>query len=244
MNGTFRCQAAGATHAGQVRQVNEDSFLSRPDAGLFVVADGVGGHSRGDVASGLVVSRLAAVPPPASAPAFYAAVRDAILDANAELRAEAGRRSVDAVATTVIALLVFDRHFACVWAGDSRLYRLREGAFEQISRDHSYVQEMIDLGLMDPDAAEAHGKSNAVTRAVGAEDTLALDAVQDEVAPGDVFVLCSDGLNKVVPDEETARIIATTPVERAPAVLVDSALARGAPDNVTVVVVRIAAAEW
>ncbi|MGE3934000.1 MAG: PP2C family serine/threonine-protein phosphatase [Rhodospirillaceae bacterium] len=242
MTGALRCLAAGATHAGAVRSVNEDAFMSRPDAGLFAVADGVGGHTRGDVASRLVCDRLAALPVPATAPAFYVAVRDAIQDANASLRAEAARRSVDAVATTVVALLVFDHHYACVWAGDSRLYICRDGRLDQISRDHSYVQEMVDLGLLSPAEAEGHANANAVTRAVGADAALEIEAVQDELAPGDVFLLCSDGLSKVVPDEEAARILAAAPLDDAPTALIEAAIARGAPDNVTVVVVRIAEA--
>lgn len=242
MTAALRCLAAAATHAGAVRSVNEDAFMSRPEAGLFAVADGVGGHTRGDVASRLVCDRLAGLPVPATAPAFYVAVRDAIQDANAALRAEAERRSVDAVATTVVALLVFDRHYACVWAGDSRLYVCRDGRLDQISRDHSYVQEMVDLGLLNPAEAAAHANANAVTRAVGAAAALDIEAVQDELAPGDVFLLCSDGLSKVVPDDEAARIIGATPLEAAPAALIEAAIARGAPDNVTVVIVRIAEA--
>jgi serine/threonine protein phosphatase PrpC len=121
-----------------------------------------------------------------------------------------------------------------------RLYIRRDGRLEQVSRDHSYVQEMVDLGLLNPAEAAAHENANAVTRAVGAAESLEVEAVQDELQPGDVFLLCSDGLSKVVPDDETARIIDATALEAAPAALIDAAIARGAPDNVTVVVVRIA----
>lgn len=237
----FRCVSAGATHVGRVRKVNEDALVERPDIGLWAVADGVGGASAGDRASGLVAEALGRVGRPVTAAAFLGEVCDALKGANDQLQAEAAQRGGQRLsATTVVALLVFDQHFACVWAGDSRLYRLRDDRLQPISRDHSLVQEMVDAGTLTPEAARTHPQANVVTRAVGAERELVLERVQDRLRHDDVFLLCSDGLTKMLDDREIARLLRDRPVEIAVEMLIAATLERGAIDNVTVVAVQLA----
>jgi serine/threonine-protein phosphatase Stp1 len=236
----LRWVSAAATHVGRVRKVNEDALLDRPQIGLWAVADGVGGASAGDRASSLIAENLGSIVDPATAPAFLAAVCDRLRDTNDALRQEAAASNA-IIASTVVALLFFRQHYACAWAGDSRLYRMRDGRFEQISRDHSEVQELVDSGVIDAAAARHHPHANIVTRAVGAADQLEIEVVHNQLFDGDVFLLCSDGLTKTLEDHEIAQRL-QQPIEQAVAALIDAALERGAPDNVTVVAVKVQSA--
>jgi serine/threonine protein phosphatase PrpC len=234
--------SASCSHPGRVRRVNEDSCLDRPDLGLWIVADGVGGERAGDRASGLIVETLGQLGTPTSGAAFLTQVRDGLRNVNLMLRAEALASGDDRlIASTVVALLVFGQHYACAWAGDSRLYLFRNNRLRQISRDHSEVQEMVDAGLIAPEEARRHPRGNIVTRAVGARDNLVLEMVQDQLRPNDVFLLCSDGLTKELEDDEIAAMLAERPVNEAVDALIGAALERGARDNVTVIVMRAGA---
>lgn len=240
----FHLVSGAATHVGCVRKLNEDSYLDRADLGLWAVADGMGGHDAGDHASQLTVAALDQIPPPVSAPTFLSGVKAALQSANAQLREEAtGRGPGRIIASTVVTLLAFGQHYACVWAGDSRLYRLRDETLQQISRDHSHVQEMVDRRLLSPQEARKHPYSNVVTRAVGAADELELQTCHDRLRPGDLFLLCSDGLTKELEDDEIRAILMRESLFDAPYALIESAVAHGASDNVTVVAVQCRGAD-
>jgi protein phosphatase len=233
--GAFKFLSVGRTHAGCVRDLNEDALLNRPDIGLWAVADGMGGHAGGEVASAAVVEALAGVSNFTTAYAFRDAAAQALADANAELI----RRSAECgtMGSTVVSLLAHDGHYACLWAGDSRAYLYRAGALKRLTRDHSLVQEMVDAGALSEEGARGHPRSNVITRAVGAQDELTLDAVFGVIQPGDRFLLCSDGLTGVVTDREIADAMIRAPLEAAAERLLDQALARGAPDNVTLIMI-------
>ncbi len=234
-----RWESAGRSHPGRVRAVNEDALLDRPEIGLWAVADGVGGESAGDRASRMVVEALGRVGEPTAAIAFLTEVRDNLQAANGLLRVEAAAAGSDRlIASTIVTLLVFGQHFACAWAGDSRLYLWRKGRLRQISRDHSEVQELIDCGMLTPREARGHPHSNIVTRAVGAESELVLEMVQDQFRPGDLFLLCSDGLTKELTDDEIAALLPVRPLARTADDLIEAALRHGGSDNVTVVLVE------
>ena len=230
-----RLACAARTDQGRVRERNEDAFLARPERGLFVVADGMGGHEDGAYASALIRDRLDRLAPPESAPAFLREVERVLGECHEELRSRAGPDGV--CGATVVALLAFDGHFACLWAGDSRLYRLRGGSLLQLTRDHSLVEELIASGVLGPDQARRHPHANRITRAVGAGERLELDALQDRIAPGDRFLLCSDGLTGEVEDGLIARLLQEPSLERAADGLLQAALDAGAHDNVTLVLV-------
>jgi serine/threonine protein phosphatase PrpC len=235
----LHCASAAQTHPGMVRRVNEDNCLDRPEIGLWAVADGVGGAMAGDRASGLIVEALGKVGTPTTAVGFLNEVRDTLQAVNRLLRLEARADGTDRlIASTVVALLFFGRHFACAWAGDSRLYLLRNGRLQQVTRDHSEVQEMVDAGLITPAEARVHPRGNVITRAVGAQDSLVLEMVQDEVRPGDLFLLCTDGLTKMVEDHEIVALVRDLPADLAVQRLIEATLERGARDNVTVAAVR------
>jgi serine/threonine protein phosphatase PrpC len=233
--------SAALSHVGKVRRINEDACLDRGDIGLWAVADGVGGAHAGDRASGLIVEALDKLPPPSTAVGFLAQVRDSLQAVNQLLRLEASTLGDKTIASTIVVLLFFGQHYACAWAGDSRLYLLRNGRLRQITRDHSEVQEMVDAGEISPAEARHHPRGNLITRAVGAHDELLLEMVQDQLRPDDMFLLCSDGLTKPIDEAEIARLIAGRSPQEAVEALIGSALAAGAPDNVTVVAVKILA---
>ncbi len=235
----IRFQSWAATHPGAVRTHNEDSFVNRPDLGIWAVADGAGGHEAGELASGMIAETLSSIPPGLSASELLAQVRLRIAATHQALREEAARRGPRAmIASTVVVLLARDGHFACLWAGDSRIYLLRNGQLMQITRDHSLVQELVDAGAIAPEDAEGHPRANVITRAVGADcDPLELDKVSNKVMAGDRFLLCSDGLSKTLADADLAALLADgegVPSDQ----LLSAALARHASDNVTAVTVQ------
>ncbi len=233
---SLRLVSRAVTHPGAVRPRNEDALLDRADLGLWAVADGAGGHGAGDVASAAIVAALADLPPALSAAELLAQVRLRLSAVHAELQARAAAAGPGRImASTVVVLLARGGHYACLWAGDSRAYRLRDGRLERLTRDHSLVQELVDQGVLDEEAAEQHPQANVITRAIGAHGELELDKVSARVAPGDVFLLCSDGLFKALAEAEIASVLAAG---GGPDALVEAALARGARDNVTALAVQ------
>lgn len=230
---------AARTHVGRVRKLNEDSVLPLPDIGVFTVADGMGGHHGGDFASQSVVARIAGIQPGLDAGDLMRAVREAILAAHAEIGAEAGQRG-GTMGSTVVSLILTDRHFACLWAGDSRLYLCRAGHVEQLTEDHSLVAEMVRAGRLSAAEAERHPKANVITRAVGVGAALEIDKVRGEVQPGDRFLLCSDGLTRYAGPRLLADLLVNRSIELVADALIDFALERGGEDNVSVIVVEIA----
>lgn len=229
------------TDTGAVRRHNEDNLLARPELGLWAVADGAGGHESGELASGMIVEALERLPAALDAGALVSSVRLAVAEVHAALRAEARRRGGNAmVASTLVCLMIRNQHFACLWAGDSRGYLLRGGALRQITHDHSLVQELVDSGALQPEEAERHPHANVITRAVGADDDgLELDKVTGQALPGDRFLLCSDGLSKTLDEAEIRHLLGAPPGMPPTELLVGAALARGANDNVTAIVVEI-----
>lgn len=239
LNVRLSVESVSRTHVGKVRKLNEDSLLDRADVGLWAVADGMGGHQAGDVASNMIVDALKGVDDFSSGYAFMADARDTIQRVNRTLLARAAALSPGAViGSTVVTLLMYDSHYACLWAGDSRIYLLRGDRFEQLTRDHSMIQELVDSGSINRAEARHHKRSNVITRAVGVTDSLALDMVQGEIAAGDVFLLCSDGLTGMLEDREIHQILASASLDAAADALIEATLDRGARDNVAVVLVR------
>lgn len=234
MSGT---RSSAATHPGAVRPRNEDQVVARPDLGLWAVADGVGGHGAGDVASSAIAAALEAIPPGLTAAEMLAQVRLRLAAVHAELRVRALARGPGGIiASTVVVVLLRGGHFAALWAGDSRLYLLRDGTLRRVTRDHSAVQEMVDAGTLAAEDAESHPHANVITRAVGQEGDVALDKVAERLHPGDCFLLCSDGLFKDLPEAQLGAMLAAG--MEAPG-LVEMAVRAGARDNVSAVVVRL-----
>lgn len=234
---TFK--SASKSHVGMVRQVNEDACLDRPENGLWVVADGMGGHAAGDYVSSLIVDSLRNVAVGRSLDEYVAALKTDLLRVNAAVREETANRGVTMMGSTVVALVARDLRGVCLWAGDSRLYRLRDGLLEGISRDHSYVQDLQDSGLLSEAEARVHPRANIVTRAVGVGAQLELAMAELLLMPGDSYLLCSDGLTKTVEDHEISEVLSHDEPGEIVSSLVSLGLMRGAPDNITVIVVKV-----
>lgn len=235
---SFEC--ASRTHVGLKRKINEDSILVESDRGLWAVADGMGGHDAGEVASAAVIDALRQLPDAANLDAFAASAEASLRAANQQLIALARESGSDrTIGTTVVGLAVADGQFRCFWSGDSRAYLLRDGELRRLSHDHSLVQQLVDSGMLQPDEAERHANANVITRAVGVSEDFTIDVVGGDVRPGDQFLLASDGLTRVVEDQEIAMELYRNPPEEAAANLLSSVLGRGAPDNVSIIITRI-----
>jgi protein phosphatase len=232
--------SASRTDVGMVRKLNEDSVLDLPELGLWAVADGMGGHSAGDFASAAIVTALSAIPRPSSLDSLGSEVRRRLQTVNRRLHEEAIARREQAIGSTVVALLADASHASVLWAGDSRAYLYRDGKLLQLSRDHSQVEELVSRGLLTPEQAEGHPASNVITRAVGVVDTLEVDSETLAIAEDDIFLLCSDGLYRELDNDAIKACLLSGDCRRACDELINAALAQGARDNVSVVVVRIA----
>jgi type VI secretion system protein ImpM len=221
--------SAGRSERGPVRDTNQDSMLERSEAGIWVVADGMGGHEQGEVASRMVCDALADLTPDSTLDGLAAAVQSRLGAVNAHLH-RAATRAIAPVrsGTTVVVLITRGSGCQVFWAGDSRGYRLREERLEPLTRDHVWTES---------ESAAQPRESFAVTRAVGGEETLALDVYRGDVRMGDRFLLCSDGLSRALSDTEIARYLGAADSETAVNALIDAALKAGSTDNVTAVVV-------
>lgn len=233
----FEC--VSRTHVGLKRKINEDSILVETGRGLWVVADGMGGHEAGEVASAAVVDALRALPANPDLDALAAEATQVLQRVNGELiRLAHSNASERTIGTTVVGLAIAGEHFRCFWAGDSRAYWVRGGEIMRVSRDHSLVQDLVDAGMIKPEEAEGHENSNVITRAVGVRDSLEVDCVSGDARPGDLFLLASDGLTRVVNDDEILAELGRGSLEQAADRLIETVLARGAPDNVSLIIVR------
>jgi len=237
----LRWHSHGISVVGKRRKINEDACLDQPRKGLWAVADGMGGHQAGEVASLAIVDALASIQLPLPLGERVDAVRSCLEGVNDELRhLSASSPTGQIIGSTVVVLLASGSRCAYLWAGDSRLYRLRDGCLEQLTRDHSMVAQGEADWLAESDSRQgAGGHCNAITRAVGADDELELDAGTCDALPGDRFLLCSDGLDKELGASEIAAQLAMGDCRASAAALIEAALAREGRDNVTVVVVAV-----
>ena len=239
---SYRWWSCCRTSAGRRRRINEDAFLNLDTIGLWVVADGMGGHARGDMASRFVVDAFEGLAKPQSMDEFARVVKDRLRRANQRMLDQfpgAGRELI--MGSTVVAFLVYKREWRCIWAGDSRAYLLRNDRLVQITRDHNVAQELVERGELRQEEASLHPSANRLTRALGTQRVPSFDEYCSYLRDGDTVLLCSDGLIKEVSNQEVAMILENSDCEAASQELVDLTLERGARDNVTVAVIRFEA---
>ena len=229
---------AGRTDSGRERDHNEDAIAWDAPTGIAVLADGMGGHNAGEVASRLAVDSIMDVLRDAPRPC---PVLDAIQQANALIHAEAHKRPNHAGMGTTVAIACLEADTVTIaHVGDSRVYRLRGEELEQLTSDHSMVQELVDSGFLSAEDAAASINRNIITRALGTEAMVQGTKTRVEAAAGDLFVLCSDGLSDPLPPAEIARLCrANDDLERTATALVDAANAAGGRDNVSVILMRL-----
>ncbi len=233
----MRLRVGAATDVGKVRTRNEDSFLV--DEPLFVVADGMGGHRGGDVASRLTVDTLQQAQPQRDPSG--AALLDAVRSANRIVNERsAADRDLRGMGTTVTALQAAGDAGRIAHVGDSRAYLLRAGALQQLTQDHTLVQQMVDEGNLDADEAERHPARHIMTRALGVDEQVAVDQLSLDLHPGDRILLCSDGLTGMLSADDIHDLMEReTDAQRTADALVQLAVERGGEDNVTVLVVDV-----
>lgn len=236
---THHYASAGLTVTGKVRKHNEDAILVREDLGLWVVADGMGGHSAGDYASALIIERIGALSRKGSIFDFMESIEDALEQVNDDLIRTASERGVDIIGSTVVVLLHHENFVLCGWVGDSRGYCMESGRLQQISADHVHGAK-DDVTQFGGQPAQPQAGAGVLTRAVGAEDELFVDWVVAGCRPGMQFVLCSDGLNKEMSDAEIeSQCSRSDSPQDVLNNLLGIALGRAARDNVSAVVVRL-----
>jgi serine/threonine protein phosphatase PrpC len=231
---------------GMIRSGNEDNFFAEADdrRGVFVVADGMGGHAAGEVASEMAVQIVArhlllltSVLDKESAEKLAHAMREANRAIYDRMLAEVDKQGMG---TTASVLVLSDNQFLIGQIGDSRIYLLRDGALTQLTKDHSYVQEQVDAGLLTPEQARYHPYSNVITRCVGASETVEADIYEGEMKPGDVYLLASDGLTGMVDDRRLqAMLLARSGPGRIVDALIAEANGRGGLDNITAIVIQV-----
>lgn len=215
-------------------------MLLRPEVGMWVVADGMGGHDAGDVASKMVVDSLEQIKKGASLEKYIEDIEKTLINVNAKLIeiAKQGEKQTT-VGSTVVVMLAYEKFCVFLWAGDSRLYRIRKNKLIQLTTDHSQVQQYVEQGLITKEEAETHPHSNMITRAVGATEKFVLDVDMQEIQHGDRYLLCSDGLTKHIPDIEFEKMLNNGDVEKKCDELIELTLTRGAKDNVTAILIDI-----
>ncbi len=244
--GQYVVRMAGATHPGRVREHNEDAIGWDEELGLAVVADGVGGHQAGEVASRIVVDSLLSGLPPADESGddaiCAAALRESVEKANREVWQHAQESGFSGMSSTVVALRVCGQRVVIAYVGDSRVYRLRNGQMQQLSVDHSVVQEMIDNGSLSREEAATSSRRNLITRALGQAQEVQAEVTLTSLNPGDCYLLCSDGLSDRLTDEGMGMMLDRAregSLESLAEELVETANTAGGQDNIAVVLVRV-----
>jgi len=235
----IKWNSAAETNVGSVREVNEDAIFTKPEIGLWAVADGMGGYEAGDIASHIIVELLEDVDDSIPLVDIVDSVEDKLIEANNNILEYADvMRDKQMMGSTVVSLVIRGRVGVCLWAGDSRLYRYRNGDLQQLSQDHSQVQELIKQGFLSEEEAENHPEANVITRAVGACEDVYIDVNVFSTQIGDTFLLCSDGLYNSIAIAEIIDCLNDTDIELATNRMLSKALENKAADNVSIIIAR------
>jgi serine/threonine protein phosphatase PrpC len=235
----FIWNSYGLTHIGKKRKINQDAFLNLPDKKLWVVADGMGGHKAGEVASAAIINSLKALMPEQAIGSIVKKIAYELHKVNQSLLdlAAEGDGDSEVIGSTVVILLACHQYCVYLWSGDSRIYLFRKGKLKQITCDHNNGSRLLAQGF-SIEEVQTYPFAQALTHAIGGERNLYLDAQIQEIRNGDIFLLCSDGLNKDVDDTEIENILKKTSIEESLARLIELALERKALDNITIILAQ------
>ncbi len=240
----MKIKAYGKTDVGRKRQINQDSILVNARHHIYAVADGMGGHKGGEVASAMAIETLQEVlaheattssPVESRLETAYKLANDRIY----ETSHKASNKDLEGMGTTMVAFYATQHKIFISNVGDSRAYLYRSKKIWQITEDHSLVQEQIRAGIIDPDKAEAVIGKNVITRSVGYDQTVKIDVVFRTYTKGDVFLICSDGLTGMVSNTNIARILASNPIEKVAQICIDEANTAGGVDNISCLVISL-----
>ena len=221
-------RSTSRSHVGRFRTVNEDRIFDRPDDGLWAIADGMGGHADGGLAAEIVIAHLDRV--------LLQQDRSPICSAIEAANGAIFRQGEGKSGTTVVVMKISDDRAQIWWVGDSRAYLIRDRRLELLTRDHSLVQELVEAGEISPDQAEGHPRANIITRALGTRDKVDVERRHLKVMPGDLLLLCSDGLSRSLASEDfRARVSLQAMADR----LLKNALERDGRDNISLVLIGI-----
>ena len=255
MSSQYKLEIANVSDVGCIRPHNEDSTATNQALGILVLADGMGGYKAGEVASAIAVtgvytdiksglknSKPKGIDQASGLDKHSVLVRDAVKRANSNIyNTSQTDEQCRGMGTTVVTAITYQDSISIAHVGDSRLYRIRGNDFKQITKDHSLVQELIDRGLFSPEEAENNAPKNLVTRALGIGAKVEIDIIEDKLASGDIYLLCSDGLTDMVKDEEIHLTLSKYSANLAHAAneLVEIAKKHGGKDNISVILARV-----
>ena len=238
----YQCNilSSGLTHVGCVRTCNEDAYLEMPDSGLWCVADGMGGHHAGDLASQRIIDVLADLAHRFQGPALLQRIKSVLQMVNTELRETARHMGSNVViGSTVVVLVLEGENYHCFWTGDSRCYLWRNQELQCITRDHTAVSEALAMGYLTPEEAYRHKRGNVLTQAIGAFDEFFVEVESGIIYENDTFLLCTDGLTKVFSDQMIADRLHAPNIGDINSSLINEAVSLGAKDNLTSVMLAI-----
>jgi protein phosphatase len=238
----FHIDSNGITDTGHVRTRNEDSYLVLPDQNLWAVADGMGGHQAGDFASQAITQNLGLFKQTDSLADSILSLEENLIDSNAVIRKKADKLGKNTtIGSTFVCAYIWQDFLFTFWAGDSRLYRFRDGQLNRLTEDHSYVEELVKMGKIEAKDAEAHPASNVVLRAVGIDDTLRLDFEYFDINDDDIYIICSDGLYKDLVEDKISAIIQENndDMEILAQLLLSSSLDAGGTDNTSIITIKV-----
>ena len=239
MSNKFQWISYGETHPGKKRTINQDAFTNNPDKSLWAVADGMGGHQSGEIASQAIVNALNTIEQQQHIGQTVKKIHCELGKVNQYLIDKAKDLTNDVIGSTAVILIAQHRHCIYLWSGDSRIYLFRDNCLKQLTHDHCILNQLIENGASQADA-EKNPYAQALTHAVGVDDLLYIDAVIHEVKDNDIFLLCSDGLTKEISDEKIEHLLQSTPIDTLTQELIKQTLEAGASDNVTVVLAKAA----
>lgn len=233
----LKIEGFGATHTGRVRPINEDRFLCNTGHGVFAVADGMGGHAHGDIASSAIIQAIDERISTLSTGERVEAFSQSLIDANDTIKEISAANGGITIGSTVAGLIVTPNQFFVLWTGDSRVYLLRDGNSKQLTLDHTEAQTLLRQGKISEHMAREWPRKNVIVHAIGVNEEPHIELIRGDLRRGDVFLLCTDGLTNHVTDRELAQIAANRDPRGACKDLIRLALERGGTDNVTVVAV-------
>ena len=239
---SFQISSDGVTDTGHVRNKNEDSLLVHADENVWIVADGMGGHHAGDFASQTITNNLSLFKQHTSLDDSILLLEENILNSNSVIRKKSCKLGRNAtIGSTVVCVYIWHNLLFTFWAGDSRLYRFRDGKLERLTEDHSYVEELVRMGKIEARDAEEHPAANVVLKAVGIDDKLCLDFDYFEVQNEDIYIICSDGLYKDLEETRITSIIESNSEDMAELSqgLLTASLDAGGTDNTSIITMKL-----